>query len=155
MDRHVEVPRYVGLTDVELLQESGEEFTWIKGVGGRRGRLAALAWTGEGARPHMFRSRPHMVYLCLYIFCFHSAFELGQVLPEEFAAVDHAAAAHVKQVHRQHSVFIVIPEDISIITLCGGNALALLPLPDCRTQVSLAGRALVFLCRGRLLHALL
>ncbi len=125
--RDVEIARHIGLADVELLEQSGEEVTGVEGVSGRRGGLAALAWTPrlrwgqarEGARPHMF-------HLLLYVF----GYELGQVFPEEFAAVYYPASPHVKQIYRQHAVFIVIAEDVGVIAFGGGDALAFLQLLD-------------------------
>jgi hypothetical protein len=52
--------------------------------------------------------------------------ELGQLFPEEFTAVEDAAAAHVKQIYRQHAIFIVITEDIGVIAFGSGDALAFL-----------------------------
>ena len=58
----------------------------------------------------------------------HIRAELGQVFPEEFAAVDHFSATHVEQVYRQHAIFEVIAEDVGIVAFGGGNTLALLQL---------------------------
>src|SRR5258708_38675114 len=78
--------------------------------GGFGNRRVLLAWTDEGVRPSMvglFRL---------------AGDEFRQVLPEEFAPVDNAAAAHVEQIYRQHAVFIVIAEDVGVIALGGGDA---------------------------------
>ena len=71
--------------------------------------------------------------------------ELWQVFPEEFAAVDHFSGAHVKQIHRQHPVFVVIAEDVGIVAFGRGHALALLQLLDGRNQIAISRRALVLL----------
>ena len=42
--------------------------------------------------------------------------EFRQVFPEEFAAVEHVSAPHVKQIDRQHAVFVVVAEDVGIVT---------------------------------------
>jgi hypothetical protein len=77
-----------------------------------------------------------------------------QVFPEEFAAVDDAAAAHVEQIYGEHAIFIVIAEDVGVVAFGGGDALAFLQLLDGGNQIAVAGGALVLL-RGRgLLHAL-
>ena len=60
----------------------------------------------------------------------------------------------MKQIYRQHSVFIVIAEDVGVIALGGGDALALLQLLDGRNQVAIAGCALILFGCGSLLHAL-
>src|SRR6266852_4745345 len=76
-------------------------------------RRALLARTAGGGCPHMTGGAL-------------GGCELWQVFPEEFAAIDNAAAAHVKQVHGEHAVFVVVAEDICVIAFGGGDALAFL-----------------------------
>ena len=107
---------------------------WVGGLerviraGGRIGALlgiwvdvsgwrALLAWTDEGVRPHTVRLWAQM-----------SECDLRQFFPEKFSAVHDSAAAHVKEIYREHSVFIVIAEYVGVIAFGGGNALALLQL---------------------------
>ena len=105
------------------------------------GGLALLAWTGEGPS--------HIV--CESPCC---ACKLGQVFPEKFAAVEDFSAAHVKQVHGQHPVFVVIAEDVGVVAFGGGDALLLLQLLDGGDQVAIAGGALELLRLGGFRHAL-
>ena len=57
--------------------------------------------------------------------------QVRQILPEELAAVDDFAGAHVEEIHGQAAVFKVIAEDIGIVALLGGgDALFLLELMD-------------------------
>src|SRR5258708_35120509 len=86
--------------------------------GGFGNRRALLAWTDEGVRPSMvglFRL---------------AGDEFWQVLPEEFAAIDYAASAHVEQIYRQHSVFVVVAKHVGVVAFGGGDALAFLQLLD-------------------------
>ena len=58
------------------------------------------------------------------------ALKLRQVLPKELTPIEHPSAAHVKQVHSQHTVLIVIAKHIGIIAFSRGNALLFLQLLD-------------------------
>ena len=71
--------------------------------------------------------------------------ELGQVFPEEVAAVDDFASAHVEEVHRQHAVLVVEAEDIGVLVVGGGDALLVVHLVDGDDLVAQAGRELVLL----------
>ncbi len=52
-----------------------------------------------------------------------------QVFPEEFAAVDDFAVAHVEEIHSQAAVLEVIAEDVGVVVeLGGGDALLFLEL---------------------------
>src|SRR2546421_7199375 len=69
---------------------------------------ALLSWPDEGVRPYMVRYT---------VRCLHNLWvgtEFWQVLPEEFATIDHFAAAHVEKVDGQHAVFEVIAEHVGI-----------------------------------------
>ena len=78
--------------------------------------------------------------------------EFRQILPEEFPPVDHFPATHVKQIHRQHAVLVVIAEHVGVIAFCRSHPLSFLQLLDGRNQITIACCALIFLDRRRLLH---
>src|SRR5207237_9408453 len=98
----VDVARDVGLSDVELLEKGRKEFGWIK-----LQRGALLRGTGESARSHAVCGG-YLVRVGL---------EFWQLFPEELSPIQHPAAAHVKQIHGEHSVLKMISENISVITL--------------------------------------
>src|ERR1022692_5243395 len=78
--------------------------------------------------------------------------KLRQIFPEELAPVDHLSGAHVKQIHREHPILVVIAEHVGIVAFGGGDALALLQLRDRRNEVAISRRALILLYGGSLLH---
>ena len=80
--------------------------------------------------------------------------EFRQVFPEELAAVDNFACSHVKQVHREHSIFVVVAEDVRIVAFHAGHALLLLQLLYRGDQVAILRGALVLLRGGGFFHAL-
>src|SRR5260370_39425594 len=73
--------------------------------------------------------------------------------PEELAAVEDLAAAHVEDVDGQHIVLEVVAEDVHVIAFGGGHALLLLELLHGGDQVAIAGGALVLFGLGGLSHA--
>ncbi len=79
--------------------------------------------------------------------------QIRQILPEEVAAVDDLAAAHVEEVHRQHVVFEVEAEDVGVLVVGGGDALLVLHLVDGDDLVAEAGGELELLVFGGLGHA--
>ena len=79
--------------------------------------------------------------------------ELGQVFPEEFPAVDDLPSPHVEEIYGKHAVFIVVAEDIGVVTLGGCHALALLHLAHGDEEVAVFGGELELLGFGRGLHA--
>src|ERR1700685_529029 len=111
-------------------------------------RRALLARTAESGCPHMGIDVSRVI-VCPHLF----SYELRQVFPEEFAAVDDPAAAHVEEINCEHPVFIVIAEDIGVVAFGGGDALALLQLLDGGNQIAITRGALVFLIGRRLFHA--
>ena len=111
----------------------------IRGSSGQMRWRALLAWTAGGGCPHMS--------------CFCVCGEFRQVFPEELAAIHHFSAAHVKQIYRQHAIFVVIAEHVGIIAFGGGNALPLLQLLHRGNQIAVAGSAFVLLGGGGLRHA--
>ena len=121
----VNVSRNVRLSDIELVEEGRKEFAgekagcasiivcyFLRHIGGALFCRVMLGWaderTGPGVGGGGFR----------------------QVLPEEFAPVEHSAAAHVKQIYRQHAVFVVVTENIGVIAFDRSDALLLLQLID-------------------------
>ena len=89
----------------------------------------------------------------MFIYMFIHRFKLRQIFPEEFAAIQHPAAAHVKQIHRQHAIFKVISKDVGIITLGSGDPLLFLQLLNRRNQVAVFRRALELLSFGSRMHS--
>ena len=79
--------------------------------------------------------------------------ELGQVFPEEVAAVDDLAAAHVEEVDGEHLVFVVVAEDVGVLVVGGGDALLVLHLVDGDELVAESGGELELLGLGGLFHA--
>jgi hypothetical protein len=71
--------------------------------------------------------------------------ELGQVFPEEVAAVDDLAAAHVEEVDGEHAVLVVEAEDVGVLVVGGGDALLVLHLVDGDDLVAQAGGELELL----------
>jgi hypothetical protein len=69
------------------------------------------------------------------------AFEqVGQVVPEELAAVDDFAGADVEEIDGQRAGFKVIAEDVGVVVLLGGgDALLFLELMDGGELVAQAG----------------
>ena len=66
--------------------------------------------------------------------------QFGQVFPEEFAAVDDFAGAHVEEIDGEAAVFEVIAEDVGVVALLGGgDALLFLELMDGGELVAQAG----------------
>jgi len=62
--------------------------------------------------------------------------EVGEIFPEEFAAVDDLAAAQVEEVDGDHAVFAVVAEDVGIVVLDGGDALLFGELVDGDEEVA-------------------
>src|SRR5260370_35817518 len=104
MYRDVDVAGYVGLREVEVLDEGGEEFSGME------------FWCGGGVLPRHARVRDP------------GPQELREFFPEKFATVEDFSSPHVEQVHGQHVVFVVIAEDIGIVTVDSGDAVVLLQL---------------------------
>ena len=78
---------------------------------------------------------------------------LRQVLPEEVAPVDDLACAHMEEVDGEHRVLIVVPEDIGIFIVGGGDALLVEHLVHGDELVAQPGGEFELLgCRG-LRHA--
>jgi hypothetical protein len=80
--------------------------------------------------------------------------QFRQLFPEELSPVEHPPATHVKQIYRQHSIFVVISEHVGVIAFDGCNALLLLELVHGRDQIAILSGALVLFGFGGLLHAL-
>ena len=79
---------------------------------------------------------------------------VGQVFPEELAAVDDFAGAHVEEVDGQAAVFKVIAEDVGVVVvLGGGDALLFLELVDGGELVAQAGGGFELLGFGGGHHA--
>src|SRR5579859_1370585 len=76
-----------------------------------------------------------------------------QLLPEKLPAVQDFASAHVKEIHSQHLVFIVIGKNIDVIAFHGGHPLLFLKLLHGRDQVAILGCTLILLVLGGLVHA--
>ena len=76
-----------------------------------------------------------------------------QLFPEKFAAIEHAPAAHVEQVHRQHAVFVVIAKNVHVVALHRGHALLFLQLLHHANQIAIFRRRFVFLVLRRRVHA--
>src|ERR1700722_4955476 len=164
----------IGLADIKLFEQGGEKLTRMKSccrnvfrLGWRRTPLSVHAqrsWAGCSFRPIVcfgwLRWRVLLIRAdeCVCRFMVRGSLrivdaKLGQFLPEKFSAIDHLSRAHVKQIYRQHAVFVVIAEYIRIVTLCGRNPLALLQLLDGRDQIAVACGTFVLLQSRRLLHA--
>ena len=71
--------------------------------------------------------------------------EVGQVFPEEVAAVDDFASAHVEEVDGQHALLVVEAEDVGVLVVGGGDALLVVHLVDGDELVAQAGGKLVLL----------
>jgi hypothetical protein len=56
--------------------------------------------------------------------------DVGEVFPEEVAAVDDLASAHVEEVDREHFVLVVEAEDVGVFVFRGRDALLVLHLAD-------------------------
>src|SRR5579864_6056631 len=80
--------------------------------------------------------------------------ELLEVLPVEFAPVDHAAATQVKKIGGNERRLGVIGEHVGIVTLCRGDALTLLDIFQGAQQIAVGGGLLEELLLGRGAHAL-
>ena len=155
----------IGLADIELLQQGRKEFARMKGVlvfhWGQPPRLSSPS------EARLVSSSPGFDHVSLASFCspgpagggcLHRCPRVGirefrQVLPEEFAAVDHLSAAHVEQIDGQHAIFVVIAEHVGIVAFGGGHALPFLQLLHSRNQIAIPRRAFVLLRSGRLFHA--
>ena len=138
--------RNVVLVDVELLEEGGEDGA---GVEGRRLRLkphralessdlrladpvCVSAPEGSGTRASGssdLRSIPDRR-------CFE---QVGEIFPEEFAAVDDFAGAHVEEIDGEAAVFEVIAEDVGVVALLGGGDALLFLRADGRWRAGRAG----------------
>ncbi len=81
------------------------------------------------------------------------ASRVGQVFPEEVAAVDDFAAAHVEEVDGEHALFVVEAEDVGVFVVGGGDALLVLHLVDGDDLVAEAGGELELLVVGGFGHA--
>ena len=80
--------------------------------------------------------------------------QLGEVFPEEFAAIDDLSSAHVEQVYRESAIFEVIAKDVGIVALLrGGDPLLLLQLMHCGELIAEAGSRLELLGLSRGHHA--
>ena len=80
--------------------------------------------------------------------------QFGQVFPEELAAVDDFAVAHVEEIDGEAAVLKVITEDVGVVVeLGGGDALFLLELVHGGELVAQAGGGLELLGFGGGHHA--
>ena len=79
---------------------------------------------------------------------------LGQLFPEEFPAIHDLAAAHMKEIHGQHAVFMVIAVDVRIVAVRRGHALSLLHLAHGDQQIAVPGGEFEELRGCCCLHAL-
>lgn len=79
--------------------------------------------------------------------------EVGEVFPEEVAAVDDFAGAHVEEVDGEHLVFEVEAEDVGVVVVGGGDALFVLGLVDGDDLVAEAGGELELHVFGGGFHA--
>ena len=80
----------------------------------------------------------------------HACNQIGEVFPEQVAAVDDFAAAHVEEVHGEHVVFEVEAEDVGVVVVGGGDALLVLHLVHGDELVAEAGGELeLHRCRRR------
>ena len=79
--------------------------------------------------------------------------EVGEVFPEEVAAVDDLAAAHVEEVDGEHLVFEVEAEDLGVVVISGGDALLVLGLVNGGDLVAEAGGELELHVLGGGFHA--
>ena len=146
----IDAARDVVLVDVELLEQRGEE-----GSGFERervvGRCADLLREALGCA-----ASAEYVTTSVSILPFGIGFEkFGQVFPEQFAAVDDLAAAHVEEIDGDHVVFVVVAEDVGLVAVGGGDALLVLHLIDGDEQVAILRGELELLGGGGLVHALL
>jgi len=62
-----------------------------------------------------------------------------EIFPIEFAAVDDAAGTQVKQICRDERRFGVVGEDVGVVTLGGGDALALFDVFERAEEIAIGG----------------
>ncbi len=65
--------------------------------------------------------------------------EVFEILPVEFAAIDNAPAAQVEQVGSDQRRLRVIGEDVGVVALGGGNALALFDIFERAEKIAIGG----------------
>ena len=115
------------MAEVKLFEQSGEKLSGIEGCGRiliNRSQVSSLIH-GLGGR------------------------EVRQFFPEKFPAIKNFSAAHVEEVYGDHFVFVVVSEDIGIVTVNAGDPLLLLELLDGRNQITELGGSfeLLHICR--------
>ena len=145
VDRDEDRSRHIVLVDVELLEQRGENGACVRswragdrGIPGLRSQTGGPIFVPGLNRLVRAQWFPH----------------LRQFFPEEFAAVDDFAVAHVKQIHGQAAIFIVVAEDIGIVVLLGRcDALLFLELVHGGELVAQPRRGLKLLGLGRSRHA--
>ena len=115
----------------------------------RRGVCPYVSFDGRGIRPYASFDgrgiRPYASFDGRGIVSHKSRAEFRQVFPEELAAIDDLACSHVKQVHCEHSIFVVVAEDVRIVAFDARHALLLLQLLYRGDQVAILRGALVLL----------
>ncbi len=115
------------------------ESAWLGGAG------RSAAWLRRGAASSVGRR--------VFVEVVEVGFEVGEVFPEEVAAVDDLAAAHVEEVDGEHVVFEVEAEDVGVLVVGGGDALLVLHLVDGDELVAEAGGELELHVFGGGFHA--
>ncbi len=113
--------RDIVLVDVELLEQGAERpapaWKGVRDWHGLRAKSPLIsARQCTGLHPYLCHGRSGSSTLR------SRGFEqLRQVFPEEFAAVDDFAGAHVEEVDGERAVFKVIAEDVGVVVLLGGG----------------------------------
>ena len=124
VDRDEDGARDVVLIDVELLEQGGEDVSCVED-----GRFSAFGF--PGLRLEILRQAQDGLWGTRHLWHGHVSqiYEFREIFPEELAAIDDFAAAHVEEVDGQAAVFEVISEDVCVVALLGGgDALLLLQL---------------------------
>ncbi len=163
LDRNVNIPGHVRLPDIKLAEQGGKKNVRIeisRLPGSARSRVAVYAESvergctfpdsGAIAPGRGFcgaAQRPRLAGPA------RRRFELRQFLPKKLPPIEHPSAAHVKQVHRQHSILVVIAKYVRVIPFDSRDSLLLLQLLDRRNQIPILRCPLVLLLRRSFLHA--
>src|SRR5208337_2390918 len=100
----------------------------------RNGWGTRCFWLGRFSGPRIGTGGTRDCFDAIGGACFQ---EVGQVFPEELAAVNNLARAHVEEIHCQAAVFKVIAKDVGVVALLGGgDALLFLELMNCGELVA-------------------
>ncbi len=121
----------VVLVDVELLEEGAEDWACVEGRFKAGGGLECVSAIGLASHPFAQRLANGWGTQFFGLISVTRLEEVGQVVPEEFAAVDYFSGADVEEIYGEAAGLEVVAEDVGVVVLLGGgDALLFVELVD-------------------------